>query len=184
MKNTVIFLSVLLAFWIVGCTWFYVCKVRNHCNPNPVISEAVQQQTGVNATAQIEPGPETQSGTDSIPPPPPPPPPFCTIGFNSGAGSCILTTEQKNCLTSIKNFSESNTGTKILVNGYADNSGSPSLNLSLSKQRAEFVKKQLMESGISADEIVAAGKGTDDPVADNSTPEGRSKNRRVEIHVN
>lgn len=183
MKNTAIFLSVLLAFWIVGCTWFYVCKVRNHCNPDPVLTEAMQEQSGMNSPTLIETGTETDNQPDSLPPPPPPPP-FCTIEFNSGARSCILTTEQKNCLAAIKKFCEGNSGTIVLVDGFADNSGSPTLNLALSKQRAEFIKKQLMESGISADEIVAAGKGTDDPVADNSTPEGRSKNRRVEIHVN
>ena len=49
--------------------------------------------------------------------------------------------------------------------------------------RSSTTKNDLVSRGISADKIVARGYGKDRPVADNSTPEGRADNRRVEILV-
>jgi len=57
-------------------------------------------------------------------------------------------------------------------------------NLKLSKRRAEVFKNELIKYGIGADRITIDGKGFDRPIADNSTSEGRSHNRRVEIELN
>ncbi len=181
MKNTIIFLSVILAIWIAGCTYYYMCKVRNHCDRNPVLVESVKEQPEMAAVPEAV--------TDSLAsiqqsPPPPPPPPSYVILFNSGAGSCELTPAHRDYFASVKKFAESKPGSQIVVTGYADDSGPEPMNNTLSTRRAEFVKKQLLGAGIAAERIVAIGKGENNPVADNSTPEGRSKNRRVEIQPN
>jgi OOP family OmpA-OmpF porin len=181
MKNTIIFLSVLLAIWIAGCTYYYMCKVRNHCDHNPALTEFVQEQPELAAAPGILADTMANSSQDN---PPPPPPPAYVILFNSGAGSVELTPAHMDYFASIKKLTESNSGSKVVINGYADSSGPESMNLTLSTRRAEFVKKQLFEAGIAAERIVAMGKGESDPVADNGTPEGRSKNRRVEIQTN
>lgn len=67
---------------------------------------------------------------------------------------------------------------KILV-GFADNAGKPDSNMLLSKQRAAVVKAELMARGIT--QVIAEGFGHAMPVASNDTPEGRERNRRVEI---
>lgn len=68
---------------------------------------------------------------------------------------------------------------KFEVQGHCDNTGSDSLNDKLSQQRAEAIVAALVGNGIAAGRLTAVGKGSHEPLADNSTPEGRAKNRRV-----
>ena len=67
--------------------------------------------------------------------------------------------------------------------GHTDDQGADDYNLDLSKQRSESVKKALIEMGISADRLTTNGFGESQPLAENGTPEGRAKNRRVEFIV-
>jgi outer membrane protein OmpA-like peptidoglycan-associated protein len=71
----------------------------------------------------------------------------------------------------------------ILVQGYTDSQGSQSNNQALSQRRAEAVRTYLVAHGIAADRVTAQGMGPSNPVADNTTAEGRADNRRVEIVV-
>jgi OOP family OmpA-OmpF porin len=74
-------------------------------------------------------------------------------------------------------------GIKVEVIGHTDNAGSRAGNLSLSQARAEAVKTYVAARGIKADSITVSGEGPDRPVADNRTPEGRARNRRIEFKV-
>jgi OmpA-OmpF porin, OOP family len=71
----------------------------------------------------------------------------------------------------------------IMVVGHADNVGQTAANQKLSEQRAQAVKNYLVKQGIEPNRIYAEGKGETQPIADNATAEGRTKNRRVEIEV-
>ncbi len=55
--------------------------------------------------------------------------------------------------------------------------------MKLSEQRADFLKGYLVQSGIDADKISSSFKGPDEPAEDNSTPEGRVKNRRAVVII-
>ncbi|RXK58722.1 OmpA family protein [Lacibacter luteus] len=71
---------------------------------------------------------------------------------------------------------------KIKIVGHTDADGKPADNLSLSKRRAEAVSSYLINNfGIDEDRISTEGKGATVPVAANTTPEGKAKNRRVEF---
>ena len=70
---------------------------------------------------------------------------------------------------------------KIEVAGHTDSVDSDAYNLKLSQRRAEAVRAYLIEKGIAADRLIAKGYGEASPVADNSTAEGRFRNRRVEL---
>ena len=72
---------------------------------------------------------------------------------------------------------------RIRVYGHTDNVGTHEANLTVSTRRANEVSKYLQTKGIAADRITTKGLSYDNPVADNSTEEGRAKNRRVEIYV-
>ncbi len=74
-------------------------------------------------------------------------------------------------------------GVKVEVIGHTDNAGSRAGNLSLSQARAEAVKTYIVGKGIAADSIAVSGEGPDRPVADNRTPEGKARNRRIEFKV-
>lgn len=67
--------------------------------------------------------------------------------------------------------------------GYTDNTGNPTSNQSLSEARANSVKEQLVNSGISADRIEIEGRGQEAPVASNNSEEGRAMNRRIEFVI-
>lgn len=71
----------------------------------------------------------------------------------------------------------------LKLSGHTDNVGNKNYNLELSKKRANAVKKYLEQKGVKAERITAEGFGDTKPIADNSTPQGREKNRRVEFVI-
>jgi OmpA-OmpF porin, OOP family len=71
----------------------------------------------------------------------------------------------------------------VEIEGHTDNSGMIVANRALSKDRAERVRDVLSAEGHDATKIVTRGYGSERPIADNSTEEGRKKNRRIEIHL-
>ena len=71
----------------------------------------------------------------------------------------------------------------IEIAGHTDSKGSNETNLTLSQERAEAVKQFLVAKGITAERIKAVGYGDSQPIADNSTEEGRQKNRRTEVRI-
>jgi outer membrane protein OmpA-like peptidoglycan-associated protein len=71
----------------------------------------------------------------------------------------------------------------IEVGGHTDNLGSDELNLSLSQKRANAVMEYLKLAGIEETRLKAKGYGETQPIADNSTEEGRAKNRRTEFEI-
>jgi outer membrane protein OmpA-like peptidoglycan-associated protein len=73
--------------------------------------------------------------------------------------------------------------TRILVDGYTDSVGSSTANLSVSRKRAEKVAKMLTQLGIDEDLIEVRAHGSRYPVASNSTPQGRDRNRRVTLRL-
>ena len=79
---------------------------------------------------------------------------------------------------------KSKTEFNLDVSGHTDNIGDDAYNQNLSERRANAVVKYLTDKGISAARLKAAGFGETQPVAENETPEGRAKNRRVDFKVN
>ncbi|WP_421876941.1 OmpA family protein [Marinoscillum sp.] len=71
----------------------------------------------------------------------------------------------------------------IEIGGHTDNVGSDALNLSLSEKRAEAVRKYMILAGIEEERVRSKGYGETVPIADNSTEEGRAKNRRTEFEI-
>jgi outer membrane protein OmpA-like peptidoglycan-associated protein len=74
-------------------------------------------------------------------------------------------------------------GLMLQVEGHTDSTGSDELNQKLSEQRAGTTRDYLIQQGLAANSITAMGFGKTMPVADNSTADGRQKNRRVEIII-
>jgi outer membrane protein OmpA-like peptidoglycan-associated protein len=74
-------------------------------------------------------------------------------------------------------------GLKLHIVGHTSNEGSESVNNRLSRKRAEAIMDYLVSKGINQKRLSAEGKGAEEPVADNSTEEGKKKNRRIEFIV-
>ena len=73
--------------------------------------------------------------------------------------------------------------TAIVVSGHTDSVGSEAYNMKLGQRRADTVKSYLVERGVSSSKITTKSFGESQPVASNSTAEGRAKNRRAEVDV-
>lgn len=78
---------------------------------------------------------------------------------------------------------EKNPDLRIRIIGHTDNIGRESANQKLSEGRAEAVRKELIERGITPERIEAEGRGESQPIDTNDTEEGRQNNRRVEIEI-
>ena len=74
-------------------------------------------------------------------------------------------------------------GLKIELSGHTDNTGSATINQSLSQARAEAVVNYLISKGVAANRMTAKGYGSSKPIADNKTEEGRQQNRRTEFEI-
>lgn len=86
-------------------------------------------------------------------------------------------------LDKLKNLLEKYPETQITVIGHTDSIGSASYNQTLSERRAMAAMNYLKQKGVNAARLNAMGKGETDPVASNSTDEGRALNRRVEFVI-
>ena len=84
-------------------------------------------------------------------------------------------------LESIVNILNAKSELKISLKGYTDAQGSKNYNVMLSKNRVSAVQDFLLSNGISADRIIIEAYGEKNPIADNSSSEGRKLNRRVEV---
>ena len=73
--------------------------------------------------------------------------------------------------------------TYITVEGHTDSTGTPDYNQRLSERRADAVRDELIRNGVSGSRINIRGYGETDPIADNSTAEGRQANRRVQLEI-
>lgn len=72
-------------------------------------------------------------------------------------------------------------GLKLGIYGHTDNAGSDNINIALSERRANAVKEYLVKKGISVAQVETKGFGAAQPVSENTTAQGKAKNRRVEI---
>lgn len=73
--------------------------------------------------------------------------------------------------------------TNILLEGHTDSDGSDDYNMTLSERRARSVAAYLAENGVASGRMTAVGYGESQPIADNSTVQGKQANRRVEVAV-
>ncbi len=96
-------------------------------------------------------------------------------------GSTVFASTDQKLVKSIVSFLTNNPGEKINIDGYASSDGSLALNQTIAQARADAFKKYLISKNIAAQQLIASGRGIENPIASNETNEGRRKNRRIEI---
>lgn len=145
-------------------------------NTNPTWSEStlvivklkeMEQQLAADASALLEE--LNKSGHVAV------------YGINFETGKATITDDSAKALGEVAKLLTENADLKLRVEGHTDNVGKSKDNLALSKKRAEAVKEWLSKNGVEAGRLTTEGFGDKKPVADNSTEEGRAKNRRVEL---
>jgi outer membrane protein OmpA-like peptidoglycan-associated protein len=104
-------------------------------------------------------------------------------GIFFDTGKSVLKPGAKSTLTKIADQLKSEPSLRVSVEGHTDNVGTEDKNLTLSEKRAQAVRDFLINAGVPADHITAAGKGQGEPVATNKTAAGRQQNRRVELVI-
>jgi outer membrane protein OmpA-like peptidoglycan-associated protein len=99
-------------------------------------------------------------------------------------GSYTLKSGAREMLAKISGIVLAHPGLNLQIEGHTDSVGSDEFNQQLSERRADSVGNFLTQQGVSSSTITARGFGKTQPVVSNDTPEGRQRNRRVEIVVN
>jgi outer membrane protein OmpA-like peptidoglycan-associated protein len=99
-------------------------------------------------------------------------------------GSYTLKPSAREKLAKVSGILLAHPGLTMQIEGHTDSVGGDAFNVRLSEQRADSVRDFLGEQGVALSSITAQGFGKTEPVATNDTPEGRQRNRRVEIVVN
>lgn len=128
------------------------------------------------------PPPKPPTPPPPAPPPPPPPPPTIEEVCQFAAGSARVDNRCKATLDEVALRMKNDAARYALVIGYSDNQGGDATNLRMSERRAEAVKSYLVtRHGIDPARITTEGRGSADPVGDNSTAAGRAENRRAVI---
>ena len=106
---------------------------------------------------------------------------FITYGITFDVGKATIKPESMGEINRIVQLMTENPDLKFSVEGHTDSTGNPASNQTLSEQRSQAIVDKLVELGIAKDRLTAVGKGQNSPIADNTTDEGRAKNRRVEF---
>ena len=124
------------------------------------------------------PGAEVQRIDDGI---------VVTFDENSGVyfdtNKSDINAKSQETLNKIINVLKEYPETNVLVVGHTDNTGKAAYNMSLSEKRAKSVTNYFVKNGLSSSRFTTKWFGEEQPVADNSTAEGRSKNRRVNLGI-
>ena len=109
------------------------------------------------------------------------------VTFDSGllfnTNSSTLSSASRKDLSKFAQNLIENPDTNLEIVGHTDSTGNDKINNPLSEKRAQSVYNFLVESGIGKGRMVYEGKGSKEPVADNSTKAGQQKNRRVEVFI-
>ena len=91
----------------------------------------------------------------------------------------VSMTEIQKMATTLQKYPDTN----VIIEGHTDNSGSDAINQPLSERRAQAVANYTISQGVDASRVTTKGYGSSDPVADNTTVEGKQANRRVEVAI-
>ncbi len=106
-----------------------------------------------------------------------------TLKVNFAKNASYLTDYSMPKVVEFANFLIKNKGSNVTIIGHTDNVGNDSKNMLLSQQRAKSIKDKLIELGVSPQRVTAMGRGESEPIATNTTNDGKAQNRRIEAHL-
>jgi OOP family OmpA-OmpF porin len=154
-----------------GSTWVAIQTDWNGGDPvyNQTIVQTKQMEETMAASAEEFESEIEKTGSCSI------------YGILFDTGKATIQPASAKCLDEVAKLLKKNSAWKMQIEGHTDNVGGPEANLKLSQQRADSVRAWLVAHGVEAARLTAKGLGETKPIAENSTEDGRAKNRRVAL---
>lgn len=150
-----------------GATWIFIDNRGTYYYQTIVTEKELKQEVTADASSLSDE--INKSGHVAV------------YGINFDTGKATIQPSSENVLNEIVKLLQQNPDLKLRVEGHTDNQGAAAANQALSEKRAQSVVAWLTSHGIAATRLTAKGLGQTKPVADNSTEDGRAKNRRVEL---
>ena len=150
-----------------GKTWYFLENSGSYYYQTIVTEKAMEQEVTADASSLNDE--LNKSGHVAV------------YGIQFDTGKATIQPSSANVLAEIVKLLQQNADLKLRVEGHTDNQGNAATNQTLSEKRAQAVVAWLTGKGIAASRLTSKGFGATKPVADNSTDDGRAKNRRVEL---
>lgn len=150
-----------------GKTWYFLENSGSYYYQTIVTEKAMEQEVTADASSLSDE--LNKSGHVAV------------YGIQFDTGKATIQPSSETVLAEIVKLLQQNPDLKLRVEGHTDNQGNAAANQALSEKRAQAVVAWLTGKGINASRLSAKGFGATKPVADNSTEDGRAKNRRVEL---
>jgi len=162
--------------WAAPSTYYYVCKIQGFC---------AEEETAI---VKVEPeikGPEetpidTVIGEEVVHLPVPE---TFTLYHDFDVVIFLDDPGYNGFCNELKSFLDNDPNANVLINGYTDSKGSNEYNYGLGEKRAKYVETDLKNKGLPPTLLRTNSMGESSPVSDNSTEEGRAKNRRTTITI-
>ena len=187
------------AFVIALASAALVASALSGCKGSASFNAGSEPAAAPTPTPPPPPPPPPTPVAEAPAPPPPPPPPAAPaavvvkgdsvqipgqIEFDTGKATFKAGGGSDAVVDQLKKFLDENPKvTKLRIEGHTDNVGTEDANLALSGQRALTVKNAAIAKGVKKERLLAVGFGQKKPLADNSTEDGRAKNRRTEFRI-
>jgi outer membrane protein OmpA-like peptidoglycan-associated protein len=157
-------------FWVTGRKgpqWVAVYAERANYTVTAVKAKELEQVMQANAEGWAQQ--INQTGRVSI------------YGINFDTGKATIRADSEKVLAEVAALLQKESGWDLLVAGHTDSAGTDGINVPLSRQRAEAVIAWMAAKGIDKARLTAAGFGSRRPLAENTSEDGRSRNRRVDL---
>ena len=163
----------IFAFWASLSTWIYVCKIKGMCNERESIAVITTEVSDASSADSLSITPEVK----------PVPPEMLLVYFEFDKSSFAIDSGLSAFSDASISYMNRHAESVLLITGHTDATGSVEYNMDLGYRRAQSIKDYFESKGIAAGKITVVSKGEYEPVENNSTDEGREKNRRASISV-
>jgi outer membrane protein OmpA-like peptidoglycan-associated protein len=150
-----------------GDTWYWLQNSGSYYYQTILTVKAMQQEVTADASSIADE--LSKSGHIAL------------YGIHFETAKATILPDSETVLSEVAKMLQQNPDVKVSVEGHTDNVGNAAANQTLSEKRAQAVVTWLTSHGIDASRLKAKGWGSSKPIEENSTEDGRAKNRRVEL---
>jgi outer membrane protein OmpA-like peptidoglycan-associated protein len=160
--------------WASLSTYLYVCKIKDMCTAGNTVVINTLKPDHISIT----------DSTTNIPEAKPTAPEMLLVFFAFDKSEIVSDTNVTKFYNASLAYMHLHSEASLLITGYTDDKGSDKYNQALGYRRAQSVQDYFIRKGVVAEKITLDSKGENEPAENNSTDDGRSKNRRASVSIN